>query len=361
MSEDLGPFGWVFENGEFRGLAVGTKVVFTKSLYIGHVGRVVSLHSDGRVTYIFPTFSSCNETYSAEVSKSKWGIAVIPSHSSLTTKMLATEASKYYNPKKELFLEIEKIRKNVLLSFLQGYVYLVDIILDYENAIQLWFSSLGWVFENGKYLGLQKGTKVVCTKSGFIGYVGWVDKIHENDPAGKVTYIFPQYEGGRYPERYTAAVASRRFGICVVPDDTDLNTIMDADVARNYLRVRDYDFDKGRQAQLLKVSRSEWLGPLGWVFGNGRYTGLQKNTKVVSTKPPYIGYVGWVAEIHENCPAGTVAYYFPRYQGGQQPELCTANVAITTWGLCVVPDDTDVNTSMSAERARSYLRVRESG
>jgi len=126
MNGDLGPFGWVFENGRFRGLSVGTKVVCTRSIYIGHVGRVQSLHSDGRVTYIFPTFSSFNETYSAEDSKSRWGIAVIPQDSSLTKRMLAQETTKYYKPTKEVIRNINttqshkarKDRANVLLTFL---------------------------------------------------------------------------------------------------------------------------------------------------------------------------------------------------------------------------------------------------
>jgi len=120
MNGDLGPFGWDFQDEKFRGLSVGTKVVCTKSIYIGHVGRVVSLHSDGRVTYIFPTFSSINVTYSAEESKSWWGIAVIPPDSSVTKRLLAQE-TKYYKLRNIKMTQTHKARNdraNVLLTFL---------------------------------------------------------------------------------------------------------------------------------------------------------------------------------------------------------------------------------------------------
>jgi len=78
---------------------------------------------------------------------------------------------------------------------------------------------------------------------------------------------------------------------------------------------------------------------------------------VVCTKSAFIGYVGWVGEINKYCPGGTINYYFPRYKGEKHPY--TANVAMRHWGLCAVPDDTDMSLIMSAEKARSYLRVRE--
>merc|ERR1719193_196770 len=136
-----------------------------------------------------------------------------------------------------------------------------------------------------------------------------------------------------------------------------MNTIMSAEKAKSYLRVQDGNdnCDQDSLVRVIRVSKSDWLSPLGWVFKNGKYRGLQKNSKVVCTKSAWIGYVGWVGEIQENCPEGTITYYFPRYQAGGQPERYTAAVAIAAWGLCVVPDDTDVNTIMSAERARSYI------
>jgi len=99
------------------------------------------------------------------------------------------------------------------------------------------------VFKEGKYYGLQKGTKVVCTKSGFLGYVGWVEEIYENCPEGTAKYYFPAYEGGKYAEQYKADQAIKKWGLCVVPDTTDLNVVMSAKEALSYLRVPDDDFE----------------------------------------------------------------------------------------------------------------------
>ena len=63
-SKHLGPYGWLFEDGKFQGLSIGTKVVYTKSEFIGHVGHVVSLQSRGKMEILFPTLSSFRRRYS---------------------------------------------------------------------------------------------------------------------------------------------------------------------------------------------------------------------------------------------------------------------------------------------------------
>lgn len=246
----VGPYGWLYEDGKFRGLCVGTKVVITKSGYTGYVGQIVELHSDGRVSFLFPNFSTKTEIYKAAACKKDLGIAVIPPDTPLKTRMPKHEATKYYMPHKKIVVKksedepAEKVvassknpeREGALLHFLALSV-LSDIIFEYENAIQLWFSPLGWVFENGVYLGLEKGTKVVCTKSRYMGYVGWVEHIHSNSPKGIITYYFPMYSDGRSPERYSAAKAIRTWGLCVVPEDTELQRIMTEEESHCYLRV----------------------------------------------------------------------------------------------------------------------------
>jgi len=333
-------YGWDFKNGEFIGLLVGTKVVRTKLLYIGHVGRVVSLHSDGRVTFIFPCFSSHEKTYSVEDCKSKWGIAVIPADTSLSKNMSIEEASKFVNPRNQYVrITDEQIERNKrirpLLTFFRGYVNVINIILDYEGT-KVRFSRLGWMRLDGEYLGLEKNTKVVATLRPYMGHIGFVDKIYENDPQGKMRIYFRNMRH----KVISADAALKILGLCVVPDDTDMNKIMPEYKVRNYIRVRDH----------------EWLGSLGWVFESGKYKGLQINSKVVYTKSHYIGCVGRVDEIQENCMEGTVKYFFPTSR--RITPRYTADAAMELWGLCVVPDYTDINTILTEAKARSYLRVR---
>jgi len=113
------------------------------------------------------------------------------------------------------------------------------------------------VFKEGKYYGLEKGTKVVCTKSGFIGYVGWVDEIYEKCPRGTIKCYFPAYEGGKYAEYYQADPAIEKWGLCVVPDTTDLKVVMSTKEALSYLRVPDDDFEEYNKAQIEILSQNE--------------------------------------------------------------------------------------------------------
>jgi len=244
MSSDLGHCGWLYENGKFQGLQVGTKVVCTKSKFIGHVGVVIKLHTKGFITYIFPNISYSTMKWSSDVSKSVCGITVIPIESNLTRKMSEDEARSHYKksgkpPVKPMKTLADSVSGKVLMQFLDNS-YVVDIILDYEKAIELWFSPLGWVFEDGKYKGLRKGTKVVCTKTSFVGHVGYVDTIHTNSKDGLVTYYFPMYGNGRCPEKYDAIRAENKWGLCVVPDGTDVHRILSKREALSYVRVKDY-------------------------------------------------------------------------------------------------------------------------
>jgi len=234
MIENLGPLGWDYnyKNGQFRGLAVGTKVVITKYPSMGHVGRVLSLHSDGRVTFIFLSFDVQQRfTLSAEVVKER-GIAVIPPDIPLTVKLSYWEAMEFYNPENELIRKSkwwnarnDKIK--VLLTFLPVNIHVLDLILDFQDL----FPPLGWVFEDGKYKGLQKKTKVVYTKTRFIGHVGSVMEIQQNCPEGKIKWNFPLYQ-----PLYTAREANEECGLCVVPDDTPYERMTTTE-ARSYLRV----------------------------------------------------------------------------------------------------------------------------
>lgn len=239
MIENLGPFGWDYnyKNGQFRGLAQGTQVVIIYYPSIGNVGRVLSLWSDGRVTFRFPTFDVQRVTLSAEDAK-KWGLAVIPPDIPLGVTLSWDEARKFYNPENELIRKSkwwnarnDKIK--VLLTFLPVNIDVLDIILDFQDL----FPPLGWVFEDGKYKGLQKKTKVVYTKSKLIGTVGSVMEIQQNCPAGKIYWNFPLcYMRGEQRLLYTARQANEDYGLCVVPDDTP-NEKMTTKEARSYLRV----------------------------------------------------------------------------------------------------------------------------
>lgn len=328
LVEDLGPNGWVYENEEFRGLEVGTKVVCTNSFIIGHVGSVEAIHNNGDVTYRFASLQDSLKTYELWESKSKWRFKVVPPETDMLKIMTEAQVKQYYeihqtdaekrassNMKMyEAFLppgewkrreEIEirctkednrrkiedarrlienKIggdtetllrwriirenenlqrvlengrrkteqkqiedaneraihrysRKGILAYFLNDVSCLADLIFDIEEMIQLWSNPLGWVFEDGKYKGLRRGSRVVCTAR-CIGHVGYVSSI-ENDISGAAKYYFPTYRKGKFEEVYNAAQAIKSWRLCIVPDDTDLTKRMSGEEALAHLRNRE--------------------------------------------------------------------------------------------------------------------------
>jgi len=330
--KNLGPNGWLYEEGEYRGLEVGTKVVCTNSFNIGHVGYVEAFLEEGRVMYRFPTLSEHSRPYEHWEAKIKWRFTVVPQDTDTSTRMSQMEIKKYCEPHEaaekekvsfnigryEEFLppgelkkregirirwtkederrktederrktEDERIkeerlggdteivqkwfarreeenyervlengrrkteqkqilelnertihrieRKELLLVHLNNVSCLADLIFNFEDNIQLWNSQLGWLFEDGKYMGLRSGSRVVCTAK-FTGHVGYVSSI-ENDSNGTAKYYFPTYRRGRYEEVYGPTTAINSWRLCIVPDDTDLSKLMSKSEALSYFEA----------------------------------------------------------------------------------------------------------------------------
>jgi hypothetical protein len=324
LNRKLGPNGWLYEEGKYHGLKVGTKVVCTNSFNIGHVGFVEAILDEGKVTYRFPTLPNASKIYEVWEAKSKWRFTVVPQDTSTLTRMSESQIRKYCEPHEalkrdtvsvnigifEAFLpsgelkrredikircakederrktedtrrlkenklggdietrqewrtrreqeNFERVlengrrkteqkqileqnertihrskRKKLLLWNLNNISCLVDVIFDLEDNIQLWYSPLGWVFEDGKYMGLRSGSRVVCT-SKYIGHVGYVSSI-VNDSNGTAEYYFPTYHRGKFSEVYGPTQAINSWRLCIVPDDTDLSKLMSPLEALSYL------------------------------------------------------------------------------------------------------------------------------
>merc|ERR1719285_1132625 len=92
------PLGWVFEDGEYKGLRPGSRVVCTER-FIGHVGYVSGIENDttGSAKYYFPTYygGKFEEVYNATQAVKSWGLCIVHDNTDLS-KMMSPEDARSF-------------------------------------------------------------------------------------------------------------------------------------------------------------------------------------------------------------------------------------------------------------------------
>lgn len=325
LQEDLGPHGWVFEDGKYRGLEVGTKVVCTNSFNIGHVGCVEEIHEDGRVTYRFPALSVRLLTYELWESKSKWVFTVVPPETDMWTRMTETQTKQYYR--------IEKTTEKVACVNGLYVAFLPRGELKRRRAVET-----RWRTEDDRYK-TEDARRLMEDTTGGDG------KTTETRMARRKKENIQRVleNGDRKTELKQIAELDERACHRYHRKELLLYFLQDISCLANLILD-------------LEETIQEWSSPLGlgWLFENGEYKGLRSGTRVVCTER-FIGHVGYVNSI-EHDSTGTIKWHFPTYRNGLIQEVYSANQAIKSWALCVVPDDIDLSKKMSPEEARSYLK-----
>jgi len=120
-------------------------------------------------------------------------------------------------------------RESILLPYLNGDKFLVRMLLDITKAMKEWMGSLGWTFKDGKFYGITKGAKVVCTKSN-IGHVGYVLDLMESDIKFRITTLNTTYVGNWL-------TIESDWGLTILPDDVDISKQMTASEALKWLQT----------------------------------------------------------------------------------------------------------------------------
>jgi len=119
------------------------------------------------------------------------------------------------------------VRETILLPYFNGNKNLVRVVLEITMAMKDWLGSLGWSFKDRVFLGINKGTKVVCTKSN-LGHVGHVEKLWESYIWFRIVTMNQSYVGS-----YKSVQA--HWGLAVLPEDADISKQMTASEALKYL------------------------------------------------------------------------------------------------------------------------------
>jgi len=334
LVEDLGPIGWIYENGAYRGLAVGTKVVCTNSFNIGHVGSVLAIHENGNVTYSFPTMRDSLKTYEPWESKSKWRLTVVPQETDPLTRMTETQAKRYHklNEKKaEKKESIEGENK----EFHNMRIYEAFFPPGWQKRREAMEIRCAWEDNRRK---TEDARRLNEDKMGGDDQTLWEWKVKRE----KENFRRVLEDGRRKTEQKQIDESNGRA----------IHRYARKELLLYFLNhvscLADLIFDFEEMIQF-------WCSPLGWVFEEGQYKGLRLGSRVVCTER-FIGHVGYVSAI-ENDITGLAKYYFPTYHNGKFEEVYNATQAIKQWGLCIVPDDTDLSKMMSPETATSFLRI----
>jgi len=334
LVENLGPTGWIYEEGVYRGLAVGTKVVCTNSFNIGHVGSVLTIHENGNVTYSFPTMRVSLKTYEPWESKSKWRLTVVPQETDSLTRMTETQAKRYYelNEKKAKKKESTDAENKEFHNMRMYDAFFPPGWQKMREAMEI-----RWAQEDNR-----RETEDARRLN--------EDKMGGDDQTLSV------WKGQREKENFRRVLEDGR-------RKTEQKQIAESNerAIHRYPRkelllyflshiscLADLIFDIEETIQF-------WGSPLGWVFEEGEYKGLRMGSRVVCTER-FIGHVGYVSAIESDI-TGLAKYYFPTYHNGKFEEVYSSTQAIKQWGLCIVPDDTDLSKMMPPETATSFLRI----
>jgi len=145
--------GWTYENGEFKGIRIGTKVVCTKS-FIGHVGYVEVLY-DSIIRFRIVSLSKSYEGRYQEA-RDTWGLAVLPDNVDISKQMTASEAYDYIasfnkklssemqvdepddEDKKEILPIVEQLDWGVIKVKLKGETMVFKDAKLYPNGATAW-------------------------------------------------------------------------------------------------------------------------------------------------------------------------------------------------------------------------------
>jgi len=333
LVEDLGPNGWVYEEGTYRGLEVGTKVVCTNSFNIGHVGSVLAIHKNGDVTYNFPTMRVSLKTYKPWESKSKWRLTVVPQETALLTRMTDVQAKRLYELNEESAKKESTEAKKKEFHNMRMY--------------EAFFPPGEWK--------RRKAMQIRCAKEDDRRQTEDARRLIE-DKIGGDDQTLLAWKFKREEENFLRVLENgRRKTEQKQIDESNKRAVHR--FARKELLLYHLN-DISCLADLIfdiEETIKFWSSPLGWVFEEGEYKGLRPGSRVVCTER-FIGHVGYVSGI-ENDITGLVKYYFPTYHEGKFEEVYSATQAIKSWGLCIVPDDTDLSKIMPPETATSFLRI----
>jgi len=334
LVENLGPNGWVYEDGAYRGLAVGTKVVCTNSFHIGHVGSVLSIHKNGSVTYSFPTMRVSLRTYEPWESEKKWRLTVVPQETNTLARMTATQAKRYYELN-------EKNAKKKEQTDAKNREF-------YNMKMSEAFFPPGWQRR-------REAMEIRCA---------WEDNRRKTEDARR---LIEDKIGGDEQALLAWKVKREKENFRRVLENGQRKTEQKQIDELNERAIHRYPRkevllyflnDVSCLADLIfdiEETIQFWSSPLGWVFEEGEYKGLRPGSRVVCTER-FIGHVGYVSGI-ENDITGLAKYYFPTYHNGKFEEVYNATQAIKSWGLCIAPDETDLSKIMSPETAKSFLRI----
>lgn len=326
LEEDLGPHGWVYEDGKYRGLEVGTKVVCTNSFYLGHIGIVEAIMEGGKVEYRFPTLSDITRKYEVWESKSKWRFTVVPQNTRMSPKMSEMEIARYC--KLHQVSEEETVSTN--MEMYESFFPRGELKKREQIAIRVAIENDRRKAEDARRLKENKMGADAET------HQEWISRREKED------FLRVLENGRRKTEQKQIAELNER----------TIHRYERRDVLLFHLKgvycLVELIFDLEETIQL-------WSSPLGWVFENGKYKGLRSGSRVVCTAK-FLGHVGYVSSIEDDSN-GTAKYYFPTYRDGKIEEVYGPTQAINSFGLCIVPDDTDLSNLMSKEEAYGNLKI----
>jgi len=118
----------------------------------------------------------------------------------------------------------------LILPYLNGDINLVRIIQGITLEIKDYWGPTGWAFKDGKFQGIKRGSKVVCTKSN-IGHVGYVQYVEGEDITFHILTLNNHFSG------YWQTIQSD-WGLTVLPDHAVISKQMTATEALRHLHQK---------------------------------------------------------------------------------------------------------------------------
>jgi len=247
-------------------------------------------------------------------------------------------------------------RETILLPYFNGNQFLARVVLEITMAMKDWLGSLGWSFKDGVFLGIRKGTKVVCTKSN-LGHVGYVEDLQGPNIWFRIVTMNESYAG-------SYEIVQADWGLTVLPDNADISKQMTASEALKYLQIEKKDVDE-KKVEEANLSLPEVLN-LSWGVIKVKHSGDTLTFKDAKLYPGHATAWDWgetgthhnpgiqYADVREILNAGVDRIILTRGQYG--------NLGITN-GLVdqIEQEDVAVDVAQTEEAVTMYERYRKQG